>query len=431
MSNPESAASSFLRTYTDARPAEPVTPPRQRAADIDAEFADVDRRDQFDIPEGVIYLDGNSLGALPHAAREAMDRAVREEWGNGLIRSWNTADWLHLPQRVGNRIGALIGAREDTVIAADSTSLNLYKALRSAMQMSGGRNTIVTDIDNFPTDLYVADAVAQQRGSEVRAVTRGVIPSMLDANTAVLTLTHVDYRTSEMADMRALTDRAHAVGALVCWDLAHSAGAVPVDLEAADVDFAVGCGYKFLNGGPGAPAFLYVAPRLLDRVKQPLHGWMGHIEPFAFTREFKAAHGVQQFAVGTPPVLGLSALSGALSVFDGLDMKRLHAKSIALAGLFHELADELLAPRGCSIYSHRDPRSRGSHVALSHEHGYAIVQALIARGVIGDFRRPNVMRFGIAPLYNTAAQMVTLVDAIAEIIDGAEYERFGSESAVI
>ena len=368
---------------------------------------------------------------MSRAAREALETAAREEWGQGLIRSWNTADWIHLPQRVGNRIGALIGADEGTVLAADSTTLNLYKVLRAAMSMSGGRNVIVSDSDNFPTDLYVVDAVAQQRGSEVRAVTRGAIPAMLDEQTAVLTLTHVDYRTSEMADMQALTKRAHDVGALVCWDLAHSAGAVPVDLGVLDVDFAVGCGYKFLNGGPGAPAFVYVAPRLQERVRQPLHGWMGHAEPFAFTRSFTPAHGVAQFAVGTPPVLGLRSLAGALTVFDGVDLRRLHAKSIAMAGLFHELADEVLVERGCSVYSHRDSRSRGSHVALAHEHGYAIVQALIARGIIGDFRRPNVMRFGFAPLYNSAQDVLALVDAICDVIDTAAYRAFSAESAVI
>lgn len=420
----------LIRSYT-AAPAEPPRSPAERAAAIDAEFADVDRRNRFEIPDDVVYLDGNSLGAMPRAAREALETAVREEWGTGLIRSWNTADWIHLPQRVGNRIGALIGAAEGTVLAADSTTLNLYKVLRAAMSMSGGRNVIVSDSDNFPTDLYVVDAVAQQRGSEVRAVTRGAIPAMLDEQTAVLTLTHVDYRTSEMADMQALTKRAHDVGALVCWDLAHSAGAVPVDLDALDVDFAVGCGYKFLNGGPGAPAFVYVAPRLQERVRQPLHGWMGHAEPFAFTRSFTPAHGVAQFAVGTPPVLGLRSLAGALNVFDGVDLRRLHAKSIAMAGLFHELADEVLVERGCSVYSHRDPRARGSHVALAHEHGYAIVQALIARGIIGDFRRPNVMRFGFAPLYNSAQDVLTLVDAVCDVIDTAAYRSFNAESAVI
>ena len=427
---PQPQARQLIQGYVT--PSEPAAlSPRERAAAIDTRFADVDRRHLFDIPSDVTYLDGNSLGAMPHAARDAVNTAVIDEWGSGLIRSWNSADWINLPRRVGSRIGALIGAQEDSVIAADSTTLNLYKVLRSAMQMAGRRNVIVTDSDNFPTDLYAIDAVAQQRGSEVRAVTRGAIAAVLDANTALLTLTHVDYRTSEMADIRALTDRAHEVGALVCWDLAHSAGAVPVDLGAADVDFAVGCGYKFLNGGPGAPAFVYVAPRLLDRARQPFHGWMGHAEPFAFARQYSGAPGIEQFTVGTPPVLGLRALSGALSAFDGVEVSRLHAKSIAIAGLFHDLADAVLIPRGCSVYSHRDPRTRGSHVALSHTHGYAIVQALIARGIIGDFRRPNVMRFGIAPLYNTASQIVDLVDAIADIVDTGAYEAFSSEATVI
>jgi kynureninase len=428
---PQPDVSAIIRNYTAGRPADPPKPPHERAAAIDAEFAEVDRRSFFEIPADVLYFDGNSLGALPRTAREAMETAVRDEWGKGLIRSWNTADWINLPKRVGDRIGALIGAPVGSVLAADSTSLNLYKALRSAMQLNGTRNVIVTDSANFPTDLYVADAVAQQRGAEVRAVTRGAIPSMLDQNTSVLTLTHVDYRTSEMADMRALTKAAHDAGALVCWDLAHSAGAVSVDLVDADVDFAVGCGYKFLNGGPGAPAFVYVAPRLAELVKQPLHGWMGHANPFAFSRGYEPAPGVDRFAVGTPPVLALQALMGALSAFDGIDVKRLHAKSVAMAGLFHDLADDRLADRGCTVYSHRDPRSRGSHVALSHEHGYAIVQALIARGIIGDFRRPNVMRFGIAPLYNSAADVLTLVDAIVDVIDSGEFHRFGSESTVI
>lgn len=420
----------FMRSYTEPAPV-PVLPARERAAQVDAEYADVDRRHLFEIPDGVIYLDGNSLGALPRAAREALEVAVREEWGQGLIRSWNSADWIHLPRRVGNAIGALIGAPEGTVLAADSTTLNLYKALRAAMPLKPGRDVIVTDADNFPTDLYVVDAVAQQRGAEVRAVTKGAIRSVLDEQVAVLTLTHVDYRTAEMADMKALTRAAHDVGALVVWDLAHSAGAVPVDLLGSDVDFAVGCGYKFLNGGPGAPAFVYVAQRLQEQAKQPLHGWMGHAEPFAFARSFQPAAGVERFAVGTPPVLALRSLGAALTAFDGVDVRRLHAKSVAMADIFHELADELLVERGCTVSSHRDSASRGSHVALAHEHGYGIVQALIARGIIGDFRRPNVMRFGMAPLYNSSRDLLALVDALVEVIDREEYRRFGAEAAVI
>ena len=402
-----------------------------RAAAIDQQFAAVDRRDKFDIPRGVTYLDGNSLGPLPHSAQRAVNEAVREEWGHGLIRSWNSADWIGLPIRTGNRIAALIGAEPDTVIVADSTSLNLYKTLHAAIDLQPGRTEIVTDIDNFPTDLYIIDRVAKVRGLTVIDVPRSQIWDALSPRTAVLTLTHVDYRTSEMADMPALTNAAHAVGALTVWDFAHSAGAVPLDVSGADIDFAVGCGYKFLNGGPGAPAFVYIAPRHLGEAQQPIEGWIGHDQPFAFTREYEPADGVAQFQIGTPPILGMRALYGALDVFDGIDMRQLHAKSVAIAELFHAYADEALVPRGFGIYSHRDPHSRGSHVALSHPDGYAMVQALIARHIIGDFRRPNVLRFGIAPLYNSAQDFVTLVDNLIEIFETEDYRNFGAEAAVI
>jgi kynureninase len=403
----------------------------ERAAGIDRQFAAVNRRSMFDLASDVVYLDGNSLGPLPQPAQTAITIAVRDEWGKGLIRSWNSADWIGLPLRTGDRIANLIGAQPGTVIAADSTSINLYKVLHAALDLQNGRTEIVTDIDNFPTDLYIVDEVARQRGLTVRDVKRSQIWESLTPNTAVLTLTHVDYRTSEMADLQALTNAAHAVGALVIWDFAHSAGAVPLDVTAAEIDFAVGCGYKFLNGGPGAPAFLYVAPRHLGASTQPIEGWIGHANAFAFTREYEPADGIAQFQVGTPSVLGMRALYGALEVFDGVDMRQLHAKSVAMAGLFHEYADEVLVPRGFGISSHRDAQTRGSHVALSHDDGYAIVQALIARNIIGDFRRPNVMRFGIAPLYNSAQDMVTLVDRIVEIYETEEYKQYGSEAAVI
>lgn len=402
-----------------------------RAAAIDGAFADVDRRSYFEIPEGVCYLDGNSLGAMPTSARLAADTALREEWGEGLIRSWNTADWLHLPQRVGDRIGRLIGAPAGTTIAGDSTSLNLFKALQAAMRLRGARHAIVTDIDNFPTDLYIIDRVARQRGIEVRAVPRRDLASALDDDVAVLSITHVDYRSCEMADMVGLTRAAHEVGALAVWDLAHSAGAVPVDVTTANIDFAVGCGYKFLNGGPGAPAFVYAAPRHIGTVQQPLEGWMGHASPFGFERSYRPALDMTQFLVGTPPVLALRTLEGALAAFDDVSMRRLHDKSLAMARLFHELADEALVLRGFRVASHRDSASRGSHVALAHPHGYAIVQALISRGIIGDFRRPDVLRFGFAPLYNGAADVVRLVEALADIIDTDGYDRTLTESAVV
>ncbi len=403
----------------------------ERAAAVDAAFTDVDRREAFEIPEGVIYLDGNSLGALPRSARLAVETAVREEWGNGLIRSWNSADWIHLPIRVGERIGRMIGAQPGTVIVADSTSLNLYKALQAALTLNRSRTAIVTDIDNFPTDLYILDRVARQRALEVRDVPRSEILSRLDDDVAVLALTHVDYRTAEMADMKALTRAAHEVGALVVWDLAHSAGAVPLDMVAANVDFAVGCGYKFLNGGPGAPAFIYVAPRHVGVARQPLEGWHGHARPFAFERHYQPASDISQFLVGTPPVLGMRALMGALDVFEGVNIARLHGKSLAMARLFHDLADEALVSRGFRVHSHRDSASRGSHVALSHDQGYAIVRALMARGIIGDFRRPNVLRFGFAPLYNSAADVVRLLEALIDIVDNAAFEQGATEATVV
>lgn len=402
-----------------------------RAAAIDQQYSEVDRRSKFDLPRDVIYLDGNSLGPLPHSAQQAVTEAVRDEWGHGLIRSWNSADWIGLPIRTGNRIAKLIGAEPETVIVADSTSLNLYKTLHAAIDLQPGRTEIVTDIDNFPTDLYIIDQVAKQRGLTVVDVPRPRMWDALNPNTALLTLTHVDYRTSEMVDMRALTNAAHAVGALVIWDLAHSAGAVPLDVAGADIDFAIGCGYKFLNGGPGAPAFAYIAPRHLGEAQQPIEGWIGHDQPFAFTREYDPADGVAQFQVGTPPILGMRALYGALDAFEGVDMRQLHAKSIAIADLFHAYADEALVPRGFSIYSHRDSGTRGSHVALAHEDGYAIVQALIDRRIIGDFRRPNVMRFGIAPLYNSAQDFVALVENIVEIFETGVYRDYGAEATVI
>lgn len=402
-----------------------------RARAIDDEYADVDRRAAFALPAGVTYLDGNSLGAMPDAARAAIEHATSLEWGVDLIRAWNSADWLHLPQRTGDRIASLIGAAPGTVVACDSTSINLYKVMHAALRLRAERTKVLTDVDNFPTDLYIVDGVCAERRREVRAVTRDRMLAELDSSVAVLTLTHVDYRTSEMADMRALTEAAHAVGALVVWDLAHSAGAVALDVEGLDVDFAVGCGYKFLNGGPGAPAFVYVAPRHISEAPQPMEGWMGHAEPFAFSRDYVPAPDVGQFLVGTPPVLALSALHGSLSVFDGIDMRRLHGKSLAMADLFHEYAEAALVTRGFTIYSHRDAASRGSHVALAHPDGYAIVQALIARGVIGDFRRPNVLRFGFAPLYNGARDVLTLVEALIHIIDARAFDTGLGEAAVV
>lgn len=403
------------------------------AARLDKADPLANKRALFALPEGVVYLDGNSLGALPRAAISAIDEAVQKEWGDGLVRSWNTAGWVDLSARVGVKIAALIGAPGDSVVACDSTSVNLYKALHAACALRPDRQVILTDIDNFPTDLYLIDSVAKERGLEVQALPRSEIVAAINSDVAVVELTHVDYRTAEMYDMKATTTAAHAVGALTIWDLAHSAGAVPVDVTKADADFAIGCGYKYLNGGPGAPAFIYVAPRIADSTTQPLQGWHGHAHPFEFSRFYEPASGVDRMLVGTPPVLSMTALSVALDVFSDVSMSDLRTKSLALSTLFYELADAHLVSRGFAVVSERDPAKRGSHVALSHPSGYSIVRALIERGVIGDFRRPSILRFGFAPLYNTFADVSQLVSECIDVVDTKFYlePKFATEAAVV
>jgi kynureninase len=400
---------------------------------LDASDPLASTRALFALPDGVVYLDGNSLGALPHAAITAVNEAIRQQWGEGLIRSWNTAGWIDISQRVGSKIAALIGAPADSVVACDSTSVNLYKALHAACALRPDRRVILTDLNNFPTDLYIIDSVAKQRGLDVRAVSREEIPAAITDDVAVVELTHVDYRTAQMYEMAEITAIGHKVGALLIWDLAHSAGAVPMDLIQADVDFAIGCGYKYLNGGPGAPAFIYAAPHLADSTSQPIQGWHGHAHPFEFSRSYQPARGVDRMLVGTPPVLSMTALSAALDVFSTVTMSQLRTKSLALSTLFYALAAEHLIPRGFTIISEREAAKRGSHVALSHKDGYSIIRALIERGVIGDFRRPNVLRFGFAPLYNTYADVSHLVEECVDIIDTKSYQnvRFAIEMDVV
>ena len=407
--------------------------PQTTAAQLDAADPLASMRALFALPEGVVYLDGNSLGALPRATIDSVDEAVRNQWGEGLIRSWNLAGWVDISQRVGAKIAALIGAPADSVVACDSTSVNLYKALHAACALRPDRRVILTDINNFPTDLYLIDSVAKERGLEVRALRRNEIIAAINNEVAVIELTHVDYRSAEMYDMDEITAKAHAVGALTIWDLAHSAGAVPLDVTEADADFAVGCGYKYLNGGPGAPAFIYVAPRIADSTSQPIQGWHGHAHPFEFDRHYEPARGVERMLAGTPPVLSMVALSTALDVFGDVTMSQLRTKSLALSTLFYTLADEHLTPRGFAVESERDPAKRGSHVAISHAHAYSIVRALIERGVIGDFRRPNLLRFGFAPLYNTFADVVRLVDECIDVMDSGQYleARLAIEVAVV
>lgn len=410
-------------------------------------------REQFDLPKGVIYLDGNSLGVLPRATATRVAQAVTQEWGQDLIKSWNTAGWFTLPQRVGDKIAPLIGARPGEVVAVDSTSINLYKVLSAALNMAAAdgpkKRKIVSERSNFPTDLYIAEALCREHDWTLELVEAEGINAALQDDVAVLMLTHVNYRTGAMHDMAALTARAHARGILTVWDLAHSAGAVPVDLHAAQADFAVGCGYKYLNGGPGAPAFVWVNPRHTDRFWQPLAGWWGHAAPFDFTPDYRPAQGITRYQCGTQPILSLTALDCGLDTLlaaaplGGMDALR--RKSLALTGLFMQLVRTRLHGQGFGIATPEQEALRGSQVSLTRAEGaYAIVQALIARGVIGDFRAgdpspgsgraatPDILRFGFTPLYLGYADVWQAVEHLRQVMDSGEWRdaRFAHKHAV-
>jgi len=383
-------------------------------------------RGRFALPDGVIYLDGNSLGALPHAVRDRVARTLDAEWGSGLIRSWNDAGWVDLPERVGARIARLIGAPAQTVLAADSTSVNLFKLLSAALALRPDRRVIVSERGNFPTDLYMAQGLIAQldRGHRLVLVDDAAeIPAALSDDTAVLMLTHVDYRSGAMHDMAALTRLAHEAGALTLWDLAHSAGAVPLDLAGANVDFAVGCGYKYLNGGPGAPAFFHVAARHADDFVQPLAGWFGHEAPFAFEPHYRPAPGAARYLCGTPPVLAMAALDAALELWDDVDMTALRAKSLALTDAFIATVEAMCPDMGLELVTPRDPARRGSQVSFSHPQGHAVMQALIARGVIGDFRAPDILRFGFTPLYTRFTDVFDAAAILREVLTSRDYTR--------
>ena len=407
-------------------------------------------RDLFDLPPGVIYLDGNSLGALPRAVPARVAHVVAQQWGQDLIKSWNSAGWFALPRRVGDRIAPLIGAGGGEVVATDTTSINLYKVLSAALNIAAqdapGRRTIVSERSNFPTDLYIAEALCRERGCTLKLIEPHEVAASLTPDVAVLMLTHVNYRTGALHDMAAITAAAHAAGALVVWDLCHSAGAVPVDLSGAQADFAVGCGYKYLNGGPGAPAFVWVHPRHVARCWQPLAGWWGHAQPFAFTPDYQPAMDITRYQCGTQPIVSLSALDCALDVFAAAEklggMAALRAKSLALTDLFID-AVEALCPGAFTLVTPREHARRGSQVCLTPTaqlpagSAYAIVQALIARGVIGDFRagdaqQPDILRFGFTPLYLSFDNVLGAAQALAEVVRTREYAqaRFHHKQAV-
>lgn len=371
-------------------------------------------RTRFRLPPDVIYLDGNSLGAMPHAVSDRMARAIDDEWAVGLIRSWNDADWYPAPQRVGARIAQLVGAASDEVIVADSISVNLFKVLVAALRLRPGRRRILGEQGNFPTDSYIASGVASLVDAEFVAVPAARVLDAIDESVAIVSLTHVNYKSGRIHDMAAITRRAHDVGALVVWDLAHTAGAMPCALNDCDVDFAVGCGYKYLNGGPGAPAFVFAAKRHHATLQQPLHGWHGHAMPFAFVEDYEPGAGMGRMLVGTAPQLSLIALEAALTAFDGIDMNALRRKSTALTEMFIALVDQELT--GFGLASPRDAALRGSQVSLTHAQGYAIMQALIARGVIGDYRAPDILRFGFASLYVRFEDVWNAVTTLKDIM---------------
>jgi kynureninase len=407
-------------------------------------------RAQFTIPPGIIYLDGNSLGMMPAAAPARVAQVVQQEWGQGLIRSWNSAGWMSLSQRVGDKIARLVGAGPGELVVADSTSVNLFKVISAALGLArdghtdgsahasadgdaalsrhaaSARRVIVSERSNFPTDLYIAQSLAQQHGCTLELLQAEDIPTRLTGergqDVALLTLTHVNYRTGHMHDMADLTALAHTAGALTVWDLAHSAGAVPVDLHGAGADFAVGCGYKYLNGGPGAPAFVWAHPRHVDRAWQPLAGWIGHAAPFEFTPDYQPAPGITRYLCGTPPVLSLAALECGVNTLLAAEplggMAALRHKSLALTRLFAELVQARCAGHGLRLVSPIEDALRGSQVCLARDDGaYAIVQALIESGVIGDFRAPDVLRFGFTPLNIGFAEVWDAVEHLRQVLD--------------
>jgi kynureninase len=378
---------------------------------------------RFHLPEGIVYLDGNSLGPLPKATPARVGEMLNDEWGEMLITGWNKAGWMAQPTALGDRIGRLIGAEPGHVTTGDTLSIKVFQALASALDMQPERRVVLSDTGNFPSDLYIAQGLLKMLGEdyELRLVEPEAVEEALTEEVAVLMLTEVDYRTGRLHDMAQLTSKAHSVGATTIWDLAHTAGALPVDLEGARADFAVGCTYKYLNAGPGGPAFIYVAPRHANRALPALSGWLGHESPFAFDLDYRAGAGIERMRVGTPPIIQMAALGAAMDIWDEIDMLALRARSIELSELF--IAEVEAACPMLSLASPRNPERRGSQVSFRFEEGYAAMQALIARGVIGDFRAPDIMRFGITPLYLDESDIRKAATIMADVMDNQLWDR--------
>ncbi|WP_299880485.1 kynureninase [uncultured Sulfitobacter sp.] len=380
-------------------------------------------KDRFVLPEGMIYLDGNSLGPLPCGVEQAVSNAVTAQWGGHLIKAWNVDGWMNQPMRVGNKISRLLGAAKDSITMGDTLSVKVFQALASSLKLRPDRKVILSDSGNFPSDLYMAQGLIQHldQGHELRIVPPEDVAAALTDEVAVAMITQVDYRTGRMHDMQHVTQAAHACGAVMLWDLAHSAGAVPVDLTKSQCEFAVGCTYKYLNGGPGAPAFIYVRPDLIGQISPALSGWLGHDAPFAFESNYRPAPDIERMRVGTPPVLQLTTLETALDAWDGVDMQDLRKASLHLSDVFISQV-EAKCP-SLTLISPRNGAERGSQVSFAFDHGYAMVQALIARDVIGDFRAPNVMRFGFTPLYLDETDVRRAVDILADVLDNRLWDR--------
>lgn len=405
-------------------------PLRSHCQTLDAQDPLAPLREQFALPHGMIYLDGNSLGARPVASLARAQQVIAQEWGEGLIRSWNSAGWADLALRLGDRLAPLIGARDGEVAITDTTSINLFKVLSAALsvqrQRAPTRKVIVSEASNFPTDLYIAEGLAEllQQGYSLRLVSSpDELTQAIDADVAVVMITHVNYKTGYLYDMQGVTTLSHECGALTIWDLAHSAGAVPVDLHRAGADYAIGCTYKYLNGGPGSQAFVWVNPALVDLVRQPLSGWFGHTRQFAMETSYAPSAGIARYLCGTQPIASLAMVECGLEIFEQTDMASLRRKSLALTDLFIDLVAARCAAHHLVLITPREHARRGSHVSFEHPEGYAVIQALIARGVIGDYREPRIMRFGFTPLYTSFTEVFDAVEILGEILDNRTWDQ--------
>ncbi|KAF6695602.1 kynureninase [Pseudomonas sp. EKM23D] len=405
-------------------------PLRSHCQTLDAQDPLAPLREQFALPHGMIYLDGNSLGARPVASLARAQQVIAQEWGDGLIRSWNSAGWADLALRLGDRLAPLIGARDGEVAITDTTSINLFKVLSAALsvqrQRAPTRKVIVSEAGNFPTDLYIAEGLAEllQQGYSLRLVSSpDELTQAIDADVAVVMLTHVNYKTGYLYDMQGVTTLSHECGALTIWDLAHSAGAVPVDLHRAGADYAIGCTYKYLNGGPGSQAFVWVNPALVNLVRQPLSGWFGHTRQFAMETSYAPSAGIARYLCGTQPITSLAMVECGLELFERTDMASLRRKSLALTDLFIDLVEARCAAHHLVLITPREHARRGSHVSFEHPEGYAVIQALIARGVIGDYREPRIMRFGFTPLYTSFTEVFDAVEILGEILDNRTWDQ--------